>query len=289
MKVIDRIKSRLLHYTWDLAYGAYHDDMLKNGLDIKDVKVVHNPYKKKWFADPFIYSEDESFLQLFVEEFDSDVKRGRIARIKIDKSTNTIVDCSILLEKSTHLSFPAIYRVENKIFVHPENSASGESIMYRYDEVLDQLVEPLILVKEPLTDAVIQKEEGGYVMYTTKMPVPNGNELFVYKSDSLFGPFEYEKSQIFEKAYARMAGSFIHYAGGIIRPAQDCEGGDYGKSVWFYDSNAIVGQLRPWGKYDGLHTFNNNGKTFIVDLKKYDFPFLYRFNTLIKKSHEKEK
>jgi hypothetical protein len=119
-------------------------------------------------------------------------------------------------------------------------------------------------------------------MYATKMPVPNGNELFVYKSDSLFGPFVYEKSVILKKAYARMAGSFIHYAAGVIRPAQDSEGGNYGKCVWFYDNNTIVGQLRPWGKYDGLHTFNNMGGTFIIDLKKYDFPFLYHLNTLVK-------
>lgn len=289
MKKIDRIKSRLLHYTWDLAFGAYHDDILRKGLVSKEVKVVHNPYKKKWFADPFIYSEDESFLQLFVEEFDREVKRGRIARIKIDKSNNTIIECNIILDKPSHLSFPAIYRVEDKIFVHPENSASGESVIYRYDEALDKLVEPIVLVKEPLTDAIIKKEEGGYRMYATKMPVPNGNELFVYQSDSLFGPFVYEKSVIYEKAYARMAGSFIHYTGGVIRPAQDSEGGDYGKSVWLYDDNTMIGILRPWGRYDGLHTFNIMGNTFIIDLKKYDFPFLYRFKTLIKKSHEMEK
>ena len=284
--MIHRIKKRLLHYTWDLGYGAYHDDMLRHGLEGKEVRIVHNPYKNKWFADPFVYSEDESFLQLFVEEFDSDVNIGRIARIKIDKLSNTIIDSSIILEKSTHLSFPAIYRVEDKVFVHPENSASGESAIYRYDEALDQLVDPVVLVKEPLTDAIIQIVEGRYVMYATKMPVPNGGELFVYKSDSLFGPFIFEKTIYFDKAYARMAGSFIHYKDRLIRPAQDCEGGDYGKSVLLYEDNTMVGQLKPWGRFDGLHTFNNNGNSFIIDLKKYDFPFLYRLNKLMKKAHD---
>lgn len=283
--MIDRIKSRLLHYTWDLAYGAYHDDILRNGLCGEEVRIVRNPYKKKWFADPFIYTEDECFLQLFVEEFDRDVKRGRIARIKIDKSNDSIVDCSIILDKPTHLSFPAIYRVEDKVYVHPENSASGESIIYRYDESLDQLVEPRVLVKEPLTDAVIQKEANGYVMYATKMPVPNGNELFVYKSDAFMGPYVYHNSIVFDKAIARMAGAFIQSIdGNFFRPAQDCEGGDYGKAVHFMSDKRIVASLTsPTKDYSGLHTFNTLDNTFIIDLKRYDLPWLYRLKTSLNK------
>ncbi len=289
MEIINRIKSKLFHYTWDLAYGTYHDDISEKGLVGTDIKIVHNPYKNKWFADPFIYSEDDSYLQLFVEEFDKEVRRGRIARVCIDKASNSIVDCRIILDKPTHLSFPAIYRIEGEVFVHPENSASGESAIYRYDETLDHLVEPVVLVNEPLTDAIIHRCKDEFIMYATKIPDSNGKKLLIYKSKTIFGPYEYWDSIVMDKPYARMAGAIITSSGKNIRPAQDCEGGDYGKSVLFYDNNTIIGQLRPWGKYDGLHTFNLKDKTFIIDLKKYDFPVLYRLKTKIKKTYENKK
>ena len=72
-----------------------------------------------------------------------------------------------------------------------------------------------------------------------------------------------------------MAGMHILQKRELIRPAQDCSDA-YGKAVIFYKGNKQVGQLVPDGfKYSGLHTFNVKDKTFIIDLKKRDYPFLY--------------
>ena len=279
------IKEKLLHYTWDLAYGHYSMSVLTDGLSNGNYTIVKNPYKNKWFADPFIYKDSLEQLELFVEEFDYSIGRGRIGHIVISKQTNKIEKLSIILEKDTHLSFPVIYRINGKVYVHPENSASGKSYMYRYDEEKDKLVEPVEVLAEPVTDAIIEEKDGHFEMYATKVPVPNGKELFVYKADSLFGLYEYKESWMFDKAYARMAGMFVKLVDGqIIRPAQDCDGGDYGQAVHFMQGKRVVSSLvPPAARYAGLHTFNTLGSTFIVDLKRYDYPWLYRMKTRLKK------
>lgn len=60
-----------MHYTWDLAYGEYSDSIVTDGITKRVVKVINNPYKDKWFADPFILSDSQSTLVLLVE-----IRRG---------------------------------------------------------------------------------------------------------------------------------------------------------------------------------------------------------------------
>ena len=84
------IKQKIMHYTWDLAYGVYNDDIVKNGLKGVRQNLIKNPYPNKWFADPFILEEDDENIQFLVEEFDYSVGRGRIARIMVDKKDNKI-------------------------------------------------------------------------------------------------------------------------------------------------------------------------------------------------------
>ena len=284
MKIISSIKQKLGHYSWDLAYGEFTDSIFTDGLQCTKIHVVKNPYKNKWFADPFILEDDGNIIQLLVEEFDYSIGRGRIARIAINKSTNKIVECSIILDLPTHLSFPAIYHVENNVYVHPENSASGASYIYRYDQEADKLIEQHLMIEEPLVDAIICKDKEIYRMYATQIPDSNGCRLLEYTSNCLFGPYKYTSEYTFRKNSARMAGKFLErQKGQSIRPAQDCFGG-YGNAVIFYDNCEEICRLIPdLHKYAGIHTFNTFNGTFIIDLKKYDYTFLYRLLRFIKK------
>lgn len=272
---INKIKLFLLHYTWDLAYGRYDESVIKRGINWKTIHHVRNPYAKKWFADPFILEEDEHNLHLLVEEFDSDVRRGRIAHIIIDKQSEKITTCNIILDLPTHLSFPAIYRQGREIYVYPENSKSGSSFIYRYDLENERLVDPIMLVNKPLADAIIHYENGGYCMYATQDPEPNGNTLIKLYSDSLLGTYQEKSSCVYPSNCARMAGQILDTSFSVIRPAQDCNGA-YGRAVWFMQDENIVSVLKPnCIKYAGIHTFNTMKSTYVIDFKKYDFPYLY--------------
>lgn len=272
---IHNFKERLLHYTWDLAYGKYDECIVRNGLDGVTLRVLKNPYKKKWFADPFILQEDYNSLHLLVEEFDSDVRKGRIAHLTIDKKDDVISNCKIILDLPTHLSFPAIYRVGGEIIVHPENFHSGKSYMYKYDQINDELVDPICICNDPVSDAVVAEKGDCFEMYATREPNPNGNVLIHYESESFSGPYKEIEQIVFDGNHARMAGAFIPSDSGLIRPAQDCNGA-YGRAVFLMHDKAVLSELRPKGiKYAGIHTFNILNETFVVDLKKYDFALLY--------------
>ena len=273
------LKEILMHYTWDLAYGVYSEEILHEGLKNTKLNKVKNPYSNKWFADPFILEEDSTSIQFLVEEFDYSVGRGRIARLLVDKGNNEIKECSVILDLPTHLSFPVIYRVDNEIYVHPENSASGASYMYRYDRGGDKLVEPRLIIKQAIADAIIRHVDDCYIMYATRNPNANGCELIEYRSSSLFGPYTEYPPLHFELNTARMAGMFI----GDIRPAQDCYR-DYGKAVVLYNDKNVQCRIEPtnW-RYAGIHTFNTLNQTFVIDIKKYDYPLFYKIIRKIRK------
>lgn len=277
------LKQLLSHYSWDIAYGTYNESILSSGLKGIKINLVKNPYKNKWFADPFILEEGQDSIQFLVEEFDNRIRRGRIARIKVNKSNNTIVECSIILDLPTHLSFPVIYRMNDELYVHPENSASGASYLYRYDRQNDKLVEPKLILSEPVADAIIRQDRDNYVMYATRVPETNGCTLIEYSSNSFFGPYTKTGEDFFDKNTARMAGMFLNINETTIRPAQDCFGG-YGKAVIFFNGHSEISRLVTQSyKYAGIHTFNTFEGSFVIDLKKYDFPLLYKLSRIIKK------
>ena len=279
------VRNKLSEYVWDLAIGLYDEGIVSKGVDWSGLRYIRNPYKKKWFADPFILDVNDENIQLLVEEFDSDVNKGRIARITISKANYTIIECKIILELNTHLSFPAIYRIDGVIYVHPENSASGKSTIYRYDKQQDKLVEPVVLVEKPLVDAVNFRKNDSFVMYSTLLSHNSGPELHVFQSKSLTQPFEEIESLDFGIKTARMAGAMLEKNQGMIRPAQDCTH-DYGEAVLFYRGMDLLGEIRPSknGKYAGVHTFNIFNDTFVIDLKRYKYYSIRNLaNKLLKK------
>ena len=279
--MLQRIKKQFLHYSWVLAYGSYDESIIYDGLAVESLHFIKNPYRDKWFADPFILRYGNDTIEFLVEEFDKSVKRGRIAHIIVDRKTDCVDDCKIILDLPTHLSFPAIYRVGDKIYVHPENFKSGKSYIYEYDTVNERLVNPSLISNEPLTDAVIVNRGHHYEILSTYGDNPNGNVLKVLKSSSFLGRYEEEGTLYFCHNSARMAGYMIKTTKEEIRPAQLCEGA-YGKAVLFYKDDVVIGCLKPWGKYDGLHTFNIYNDLFVIDLKKYDFPWIYRLKNKIR-------
>lgn len=279
--MLKKYRNAISQYTWDLAIGISSDLIIKAGVFKNKPRVVTNPYVNKWFADPFFLNINDDNIQLLVEEFDSEVNKGRIARIVIDKKRYLITECHIILELDTHLSFPAIYRINNKIYVHPENSASGKSTIYEYDQEQDKLVNPIVLIDAPLTDAIITKEGNYFLMYATMIPNAPGPTLYVFKSDELIGKYsKYNEIPVGART-ARMAGAFIESSDGLIRPAQDCKH-DYGEGVLFYKDGIVVSELRPRGLYEGLHTINTYNGYYVIDLKRYDYPRTHKFLKTIK-------
>lgn len=265
--------------------------------------VSKGKYKRKWFADPFILDVDDSFVKLLVEEYDYSINRGRIAKIIIDRKIMTIVDCTILLDLSTHLSFPVIYRRSGKIFVAPENSNSGGFSIYEYDKEHEELVKIKEICHRRLTDAIIYEYDNDFYLLSTYEPKPNGKLLSVYKSDDFFGKYTLLQEVLFNENIARNAGQLFLYKGQLMRPAQESNY-SYGHGLLFQRVALVNGKFdfknvdyfkSPHAIYNaGIHTYNEYNGVGVIDVKgdrNRFISFLFRFvhETLIKFGLKHEK
>ena len=248
------------------------NDLLENRIQW----INNSKYKNKWFADPFILDYNEKFIYVLVEEYDYSINRGRLAKITIKKSNWSIVDCIILLDLPTHLSFPAIYRINDRIYVAPENNCGNTFDIYELDNKSNRLIKIKQLLNKPLTDAIIIRHEEIFYLLTTYEPTPNGNHLTIYKSTDFFGPFSYSETLNFDENIARNAGAIFIHAGKIIRPAQESNY-SYGHSLDFQELNIKDGKVilnsidRIYStnkKYSlGIHTYNEYNGLGIIDVK----------------------
>ena len=246
-------------------------------------KVVNPFHQEKWFADPFILGYDDKTVEVLVEVMEYKINRGKIAKLKIDRKDYIIKDVKILLDLPTHLSFPAIKRIDKDIYIYPENSASGSLDLYKYNPESENLDFIENIIKEPLTDTIIRNINGREYIFSTKIPDPNGSDLKIYKKSSTSTDrFDLFQEYHFFDNSARGAGDWFEEGGKVIRPAQDCNG-YYGIGLVFQEVRTEDGKFifheksrirHPKG-YDGMHTFNVYGDLCIIDLRRPVYPYIY--------------
>lgn len=271
---LDRLSSR--KWTVGIVEGGI-DEVFGDNMQIRWLK---HQYKDRWFADPFILDIDDDSIVLLVEEYIYQQKKGRIAKLVVDRNEMCVVDNQTLLETPLHLSFPVILRHEGRVFVYPENSATGRLSLYEYEDKGLRFVTSLC--DEPLTDAVITSRFGKHRIYATKMPDPNGNILEVYQSESLFGPYCHYEDIKFNANDARMAGDFFEHDGVAFKPSQDCNG-KYGKAIRLFETkdgktfklHSVLQSTHPRLR-EGMHTINSYKEIAVVDVVGFRYPIAGR-------------
>ena len=293
-RALNKVKRNSLDVSWNIGFVDINQDFLdKSTWDIHWMK--HN-YKNRWFADPFILKVTNDDIIVLVEEFYDPIHRGRISKLTIDKQTYELKKIDVILELNSHLSFPAIFRKDDKIYIYPENSAEGHIVVYEFDEKSNNLKPHKILHNEPLTDASLETCFNSFHLFTTKLPVQNGNQLFIYQSEKWDGEYHLIQTMEFPSNTGRNAGSLFRLNGKIIRPAQDCNGA-YGKGLVFYEISYTEGtfemkelkRIYPQHTiYDqGMHTFNVYNNLAVIDGRKFRKPFISKsllaINKFIKK------
>lgn len=274
---IRNICKKLTRISWGIGFveGGLKGVFSKNPQYIW----VKNPYKGQcWFADPFILDVTDETIELLVEEMRYAVHKGRIAKLAINRRNMTIDRVDILLEEETHLSFPNIWRVGKDLYVYPENHDSGKLNLYKLVDDATRLEKVQVLVEAPLTDAVMTDIFGERQIFSTKMPNPNGNELFVYTLDKQLRETSTDCVR-FEDNHARMAGQFFEYQGKIYRPAQDCNV-QYGGAIiieevetngvqYIFNPIKLLTSKHP-RLHQGLHTLNTYKGVVVIDVKGYE-------------------
>ena len=281
--------SKLKRHHWDLAFVEPQDgDWLKGNWKFSWVKYST---KKQWFADPFILDVTDDSILLLAEEFTYSRGIGRIAKLTIDRRSLILTDVKILLDVSTHLSFPAILRHEDGVYVYPENGASGQQKIYKYNPDSGNLDFVSVLIDAPVSDAIIVTGVDTPTIFATAKPSSNGQRLAVFTSDKLMGEYEKAYEIEFEERVARNAGAVFLNKGKPIRPAQIFEGKyGYGVGMSFQEVKQTGGKIileeltkvRPPKGYEAMHTFNTFKGYTVVDAMQYNAPFVHRVLSFFK-------
>lgn len=278
------------HNLWNLGFI---EEGLKDTLTNKNPKIhwVKKCINDRWFADPFILDVTDSEIIILAEEYCYNVRRGRIARVVIDRKTYEEKYFEIILELSTHLSFPFIIRQKGKIYLMPENSASGSSTVYEYEDVSRKLTPLHHLAEEPFTDATIFEIENKSYLCTTMLPDTNSTSVKIYSFDNENLKVQNRIATIeFPIVCGRNAGEVFEVDGQLYRPAQDCTL-CYGHGVilqkmtmkdgkWvFVDVNTIYPKTFKYNQ--GIHTFNNYKGLIVIDARGYRNPVMGRVLTFL--------
>ena len=275
------IRKLLYDNHWTIGFVQNDMNSILDGDRLK-INWVKNPHKNRWFADPFILDVDDEKITLLVEEFYDPINKGRISKLVIERRSYHRTEVKPILELDSHLSFPAILRKNNKIYIYPENSGSGELKLYQYNPSNDSCDLLQTLCREALTDAVLTDLLGEIILFSTHIPTQNGNVLSSYKYKD--GIFVYDEDFIFDSNVARNAGDWFEYNGSIYRPAQDCNY-RYGGAMFIQkvikDKEDILSFINVrrieehCDGYDlGCHTFNHYRGITVIDVNGYRRPFL---------------
>lgn len=266
------------HWTLGFYEGTIEDLI---GGQSYEIRWLNNPYKNRWFADPFLLNVSENIIDVLVEEFYDPINRGRISRLLIDRKSMSIQKIIPILELPNHLSFPAILKEDGQIFIYPENSESGRLDLYQINPIDNSCVYVRTLCELPLTDAIITSLFDERLLFSTHLPSQNGSVLTCYKEKD--GAFIEKCEMTFNSNIARNAGDWFQVDGVVYRPAQDCNK-RYGGAVIIqkvtktgnsFCFNDVVRLEEIYGNYSlGCHTLNYLNGVAVIDVNGYRRPFL---------------
>lgn len=276
-----KLKDQFIQYIKDIKYNiGFIDGNLQSVLEGEPIKVnwLRHSYKDRWFADPFILDVTDNEIWVLVEEWYDPINRGRISKLIIDKQTFELKEIIVLLELKSHLSFPAIRRAQDGIFIYPENSSTGKLAEYKYIPGTEKLEFSNILINEPLTDAIQTDIFGDQLLFSTRLPDANGKDLYIYQLDKKTGTYHEVSQYHYNENLSRSAGDFFEYGKKIYRPSQVCIK-SYGDAVSIQEVEHRNGQFRekeirriysPHSDLDlGFHTFNIYKDVIVVDAVGY--------------------
>ncbi len=221
-------------YVKQWVIGLIHADIreiIRTKTFTQDITWIPLKIIDRFYGDPFLLRSEEENLDIIFEDFSFDENYGNISVMTLDKNFKKI-NQKVLLDTKSHLSYPFIFKENNKIYLFPESSRNGELSCYAYDPVQKSLRFMKSIIKMPLLDSTIVKIDGIYWIFGTLKEKPSGYSLYLFKSDNLLGPYVPHPANPVKSGYngTRSAGSFINVDENLYRPTQNCQNA-YGESI----------------------------------------------------------
>jgi hypothetical protein len=240
------------------------------------------PEKNIFWADPHVVQVDDGYY-IFIEEFLRAENKGHISVVELDTNTGNWKPPIKVLEKDYHLSYPFIFKWNDKFYMVPESRANKTIDLYECTEFPYKWnFKQCLMENVSAVDTTLIHHSDKWWLFTAiaenDAAAPNV-ELFLFYSDDLFsGNWKSHPGNpiISDVKSARPAGSLFAEGAKLFRPSQDCS-----KSYGYgFDLNEIevlseteyrekkVLSIRPnWDKKIlGTHTFATCGNLTVIDV-----------------------
>lgn len=288
---MSKFTRKLQSVSYNIAIVENSLEDIINGKPLR-YKIMQYDNKDTWYADPFILDVTDSDYLILAEEWQYSQGKARISKLLVDKRTMQLKKVIPLLTLSTHLSYPAIFREDDRVYVYPESGLSGKLTRYIYNQKTEELIEDSTIMDGNLADATITHLFGNEYLFCTHVPDCNGKTLKVYMKNSE-DVMEHYQDIYFDENISRMAGDFFKLGNAIYRPAQDCNK-CYGNGIVIqrveqidekFEFHEVARYFSPDCVYnEGIHTLNSFKGVTVIDLKgKPRFPIAKKAVSLIKK------
>jgi hypothetical protein len=273
-----RIGQRARTPMWRVALrqgGPYIDESAARGgsCALSHFKWIDAP-AGRYYADPFLFGRDGA-TWLFVEEFEIDRQKGRLAVAELDQHANpqSFAPC---LDLPAHASFPFVFEHANEVWLIPETAASHEVTLYRARRFPHEWVAERTLLRGDYVDTVVWHDESWWMLTTVREPPGYSVHTLLLKAESLTSEWtRHPVSPLFNDVRrARNAGKIVETGGKRYRISQDCSVA-YGRAFELHEIerlNDAIYQERTVARVEpfldgmvGTHTYNRVGDTEAID------------------------
>lgn len=231
-RILSKYIDKLFFKKWiiGICHGNIEDIIRSKTFDLDINWLLREPFDK-FYGDPFPVSFQDGNVKILLEEYDYSDDYGKISTMTFDRDFKK-VNHRILLDTKSHLSYPFVFKENNKTYVFPEARKSGKLACYEYDSINESIHFKQNILDLPLLDSTILKHDNSYWIFGTLSENDTDYKLSVFFSDSLLGPYTPHPSNPVKSGLngTRSAGSFIEIDEIIYRPTQNCEE-EYGKSI----------------------------------------------------------
>ncbi|MGV8095743.1 MAG: hypothetical protein AB2L24_28160 [Mangrovibacterium sp.] len=242
------------------------------------------PPSDRFWADPFILSGNGKIF-VFVEELIYRENIGHISVLELDKY-GRLIHSEKILEKPWHLSYPSVFRDNNKYYMIPETSANKTVELYECTEFpgkwsfVMNLMENIIA--KDTTPFFYRNKWWLFTAINEYSGFADHQELFLFYSNNLLTTQWIPhpcNPVITDVRTARPAGRIFIHDGKIYRPSQDCSE-RYGKafnlnqittlSETEYSEIMITKTEAIWEpELKGTHTFNFDDHYTVIDVYRF--------------------
>ena len=226
--MINCFKKRFTIHNYNI--GLLDKSFLDKGIAPHSVVWLNHPYRDRFFADPFLWYQDDDNYYILAEELCFFEEFGRIVLLTADKESFSLKRREIMIEEPFHLSFP--FCKEGDEWITPEAAKSKRCTQYRISKETHEILEKRVIADVGIIDPIFVEYEGEQLMLGSNSKSPL-EEVYGYRLTKE-GLYSLAKDEPLCKGRecARNAGAIFEHNGSLVRPVQICVS-RYGEATAF--------------------------------------------------------